>query len=258
MSSQGRPSPRSRTESKPKPKLRLLLGLSGLIVLLLAGVLTLMAEEFVREQLIRPLLVLFVVIRLYLGAMPQLLLWFFVLLLLVFFGVFTLRDLGRGMSGSEGEGRELHQRRQGALSRAEPPEEGPKLGTIEDLAERITLSAEGEYFKWRIRRELQDFLVRLIAWREGLEPEEALELVRSGRWTGEPRVREFFQRSFARRYGLLRWWLEALRPPWLKRVREREFEQELALIVDYLESYAQGGRPSHEHEGAGALAKRGE
>ncbi|GEM_PF-3168125 len=233
------------SRSRGRAKLRLLLGLGGLIILLLAGALTLVAGEFVREQLIRPLLVLFAVIGLYLGAMPQLMLWLFVLLLLALVGLFTLRELGR--SGGKGRGRdgELRWRRQGPSGVGEELEGAfPKLGTLEDLAKRIALGAEGEYFRWRIRRELQDFLVRLIAWREGLEPEEALELVRSGRWTGEPRVREFFQRGFTRRYGPLSWWLEALhlRPRWLKRAKEREFEQELAFIVDHLEAYARGQR----------------
>jgi hypothetical protein len=210
-------------EERQSKRLVQLAALVGAVVLLLAGLLTLVAGEFVREHLIRPLLFLFQVIGVYLRAIPQLGIWFFLLLLLVLISTYFLRDL----------------RREAAHPEEEPEEEAPPpLGPVADLAKRIELGKEGEYFRWRIRRELRDFLVELISWRWGISKEEALELVRSGGWTEDPEMREFFRRGFEQRYTLLAQLREFLSS--LLGRRDEGFEQELAAVVDYLEEFASG------------------
>ncbi|MFQ6033436.1 MAG: hypothetical protein ACE5LQ_01245 [Candidatus Bipolaricaulia bacterium] len=204
-------------------KLTRLAVLVGVLVLLLAGLLTLVAGEFVREHLIRPLLFLFQLIGIYLRAIPQLGIWFFLLLLLVLISAYFLRDLRRAAARPKEERRE-----------EEPPPPGP----VVDLAKRIELGADGEYFRWRIRRELRDLLVELLAWQRGISKEEALELVRSGAWTDDPRMRELFRRGFDRRYTLLAQ-LQEFFSSLLGR-RDEGFVQELATVVNYLEGFASG------------------
>jgi hypothetical protein len=207
-----------------------LLALSGAAVLLLAGLLTLAAGEFVRGRLIQPLLLLFQVVGVYLRAIPQLGIWLFVLLFFVLLSSYFLRSPQPARS-----------------ERRQEPEEGARRrpGLIADLAERIELGHQGEYFKWRVRRELRDFLVDLLAWREDISSEEALESVRSGEWTADPRVREFFRRGFERHYTLLVRLQEFLSS--LSRRRDETFEQDLAFIVSYLEGFAGGAfRGPHE------------
>jgi len=199
--------------------------LVGLLVLVLAGVLTIVAGEFVREHLIRPLLFLGQVIGIYLRAIPQLGIWFFLLLLLLLISAYFLRDL----------------RREERRPAEEPKEAPPPLGPLADLAKRIERGSEGEYFRWRVRRELRDFLVELLAWRGGMAQEEALELVRSGEWTDDPLVREFFRRGFRREYTFLVQLREFLSS--LLRRRDESFERELAAVVDYLERFV-GGKVS--------------
>lgn len=210
-------------ERRPR-KLLLLMALLGALVLLLAGALTLVAGEFVRERLIRPLLFLFQLIAIYLRAVPQLGIWFFLLLLLVLISTYFLRDLRRTRAARAEEERGAE----------EPPPPGP----VVDLARRIEQGAEGEYFRWRVRRELRDLLVELLAWQRGVSQEEALELVRSGGWTDDPQMREFFRRGFNRRYTLLVQMREFFSS--LLGRRDEGFVQELAAVVDYLEGFASG------------------
>jgi len=198
--------------------------LVGAAVLLLAGLLTLAAGEFVREHLIRPLLFLGQVIALYLRAIPQLGIWFFLLLLLLLVSSYFLRDLRPSP---------LKLREEERKEEAPPPP-----GPITDLAKRIELGREGEYFKWRVQRELRDLLIDLLAWRRGISREAALELVRSGEWTEDPRVAEFFRRGFARRYTLFVRLGEFLSS--LLRRRDEGFERELAAVVDCLEEFIGG------------------
>ncbi len=201
--------------------------LAGAAILLLAGALTLVAGEFVRDQLIRPLLFLFQVIGLYLRAIPQFGLWAVLLLLLVLFGLYSIH----GLRLAEARAR----REKGPM----PP---PPAGPLMELAERIALAGHGEYFKWRLRRELRDLLVALLAWRRGITPEEALRLIRAEAedWPPEvePRLKEFFQ-------GPKRGHPFLLRPR--PRRRDSSFEEELAAAVYHLERLA--GRPAEPIEG---------
>ena len=215
-----------QTQSQRKGLIRL--GLAAAAVLLLAGVLTLVAGEAVRERLIRPLLVFFQVVRIYFAALPQLAVWFFVLLLLLALGGYLLRDLSRAPRVRRERPRPM------------PAERLPRLDTVRALAERLRLAREGEYFRWRVRRELLDFLVKLLAWRRKIPPEEALALIRSGEWTSDPdpKIREFFTHGLTRRGW--RW-----RFSWLRQADTRFF-QELGAVLDYLERYAQGGERGTE------------
>lgn len=208
--------------------------LVGAAVLLLAGILTLAAGEFVREQLIRPLLFLFQLAGLYLRAIPQFGLWAVLLLLLVLFGLYSVHGLR--LTGAQ----------------AKPQGGQPPLATagpLAELAERIELARRGKYFEWRLRRELRELLVELLAWRRGLSPEEALRLIRRGDWPGpaEPRLREFFriQGPERRRPFSLTW-------RWPRRPRGQEqeegFERELVAAVRYLEQLA--ARPEEGGDGA--------
>jgi len=211
-------------EEQRSKRLLQVIALIGAAVLLLAGVLTLVAGGFVREQLIRPLLFFLQVIGLYLQAIPQLGIWFFLLLLLVLAGTYALRGLHR----------RARPRRREELKEEVPPPPGP----ISDLAKRIGLGREGEYFKWRVRRELRDFLIDLISWQREISREEASELVRSGAWTDDPKAREFFRRGFERRYTLLAQLGEFLNS--LLGRRDEGCLQELAAVVGYLEEFASG------------------
>lgn len=203
-----------------------LLVLGGVALLLLAGLLTLVAGEFVRERLIQPLLFSFQVLGVYFQAIPQLGIWLFALLLFLCLSAYFLRAL-------------RPERAKGRAKREKQVE--PRPGLITDLAKRIELGRQGEYFKWRLRRELRDFLVDLLAWREEISDEEALEAVRSGEWTTEPQVREFFQRGFEHRYTFLSRLKEFGRR--LRGWRDESFEHDLSVIVDYLESFAAGAPP---------------
>lgn len=212
--------------------------LGGAALLLLAGLLTLVAGEFVRERLIQPLLFSFQVLGIYLRAIPQLGIWLFVLLLFLFASTYFLRA-------------RQPQHPKEARKRAEGTQ--PRPGLITDLARRIELGRQGEYFRWRLRRELRDFLVELLAWREELPEEEALEAVRSGEWGADPWVREFFQRGFEHQstlFGRLQQFFSSL---W--RRPDEPFEQELAAIVDYLEGFASGS--PNRARARKALAGRG-
>ncbi len=198
---------------------------SGAAVLLLAAALTLLAGEFVREQLIRPLLFFFQMIGVYLGTIPQLLIWFFLLLLVVLASARLLRGLQRTSPKPSKERR----RNRGSK---------PRRGPIIQMAQRIEQAPEGEYFKWRVRRELQDFLIELLAWRRGISTEGARTLVRSGAWTADPAVREFFRCGFQQRYTLfvrLGDFFSSL----IGR-REEGFKRELSSVLDYLEAFAKG------------------
>ncbi|MCR4404449.1 MAG: hypothetical protein NUW06_04105 [Candidatus Acetothermia bacterium] len=212
-----------------------ILGLSAAGVALLAAVLTLVAGEFVRERLIQPLLVTFQAIGIYLRAVPQLGIWLFALLLFVLLGSYFLRGLRREPTRREKRAKKVE----------------PRPGLIADLVRRIELGQHGEYFKWRLRRELRDFVVDLLSWREEISTEEALEAIRAGVWTSDPRVREFFQRGFERRYTSLDWLRGLFNSPWGR--RDSSFEQDLAFVVGYLESFAAGASAGPRK----ALAKRG-
>ncbi|MGQ9477080.1 MAG: hypothetical protein ACUVRH_01085 [Candidatus Bipolaricaulia bacterium] len=209
--------------------------LAGAAILLLTGALTFLAGEFIRAQLIRPLLFLLQMVGLYLRAIPQFGLWAVLLLLFVLFGLYSIHGLR--LTGVKARQRQR-------MSPMPPASAGP----LTELAERIALANRGEYFKWRLRRELRDLLVALLAWRRGLPQEEALRLLRAGEdWPAEvePRLREFFQSPEPeRRYPFF------LRP----RRRGNRFEEELAGAIRCLEGLA--GRPwpkpPTEEEGDGA------
>jgi hypothetical protein len=224
----------------------------GGAVLLLAGALTLAAGEFVRDRLIGPFLFLFQLAGLYLQAIPQFGLWAILLLLLLLFGLYSVHSLR--LTGTQAQARHKG-------GRIPPTTAG--LGPLAELAERIDLGARGEYFRWRLQRELRDLLVELLAWRRGLSPEEALRLVRSGEWPGppEPWLREFFQAQGLGRHRLLfPWRWRRLRPQpqdqgqgqdqGRERKGERDFPEELAAAILYLERLA--ARPEGGDGGDGA------
>lgn len=205
-----------------------IIGLIGIAIIILAGALTLVAGDYIRDYLIQPLLFLFVALKVYLTGLPDLLIWLFVTLVLVLIGLRAIHVQRRS--------------RKKVVEKASPGE--VRFGLIEDLARKIELAKEGEYFKWRVRRELKDFLVELVAWKGGVPREQAVDLVWSGRWTKHPEVQGFFHKGFRRRYNFFRYivsFLKSLRRKEEVQPQDKQFFRELEFVIDYLQEYAQRG-----------------
>ncbi len=188
----------------------------GLIALALAGVLTLVYGEALREQLLRPLLYELWLWGLRLESLPFALIWL-VFLLVGSLGVYmTILDLV------------LQGRRHPSLQEGISP-----VGPVQALAHRIELACQGELARWNVHRAVGDIAIRWIMLRHGMSETEAR---RHFRETFPELYNELdleFPRSAAQRSWL---WLSAHLP--ISSQQRRARLHEISRLTELLENFA--------------------
>jgi hypothetical protein len=182
-------------------------GVSTIVAVL---TLLLLYSEPLRRAILEPVTWIVNDIQQSLSTLPQALLWTIGLLI----GSFVLvvswkRVLGGSSSRSD------HRR----WAVVKPSNKN----AIESLARDLDRSRRRHVSRVRVVRELSILAIRLIAQREGLSLEEARNLLNSGQWPDDPRVRQFFA---SRRDGQ-------------RGVPKQSFLEAVAYTLAHLERYHQ-------------------
>ena len=187
-----------------------------LIALALAGVLTFVYGEALREQLLRPLLYELWLWELRLASLPFGLIWM-IFLIVGSLGVYmTILDLV------------LHGR-----TRA-PSQEGiSPVGPVQALAHRIELACHGDLARWNVHRAVGDIAIRWIMLRHGMSESEGRQHFREIFPELYSELDLEFPRSAARRSWL---WLSAHLP--ISSQQRRARLREISRLTELLENFA--------------------
>jgi hypothetical protein len=150
---------------------RLLLGLTG-FTLLVAALLAVVLKDWLRETVAPALLYTLWVGYLVFRSIPQSALWatFLALALLV-----ALGSLRRGKK---------------ALPKLEEIQ-GDHPGRVQALTAWIGKTAQGDYFRWRFARYLEDLSVQVLAHRERLTPEQVRDRLGAAALGVPPEIRAY-------------------------------------------------------------------
>jgi hypothetical protein len=169
----------------------------GLTIVLLA----LLLKDFVRGKVIIP----FLKVLRFVDDLPQDLIWFFFIGIILFFAYKTLIKWKIPWSKS---------RRTQVVNQ----------GQIEVLAELIRKANQGDYFRERLAQYLCDLTLKIIAHRERLTPEIMKERLKSGTLDVPPEILAYLQA------GLI--WDS---PHYRKREKTPLLDLDLKRIVQFLE-----------------------
>jgi hypothetical protein len=187
-------------------------------VLLLACLLALLFQDFLREGIVVPLLYAYWFMRLYVESLPQ------ALLGALFLGV-ALIWVSKGFLSARGE-----RRRPARELRVE------HRGKIETWVERLRLARRGRYFQSRLARRLLELALEAYAYRERTTPEEIRKQVQKGTF------RTFRELQVHLEAGLT---TDAQRPLWAELVRAPLNPE---TVVQSLEVILRGTRDRGAHE----------
>ncbi len=188
----------------------------GLSALVLAGVLTFVYGEALREKLLRPLLYELWLWELRFASLPFGLIWM-IFLVVGSLGVYmTILDLV-------------------LQGRKHPPsqENISPVGPVQALAHRIELACQGELARWNVHRAVGDIAIRWIMLRHGMSEPEAR---RHFQEIFPELYRELdleFPRSAAQRSWL---WLSAHLP--ISSQQRRARLREISRLTELLENFA--------------------
>lgn len=128
------------------------------LILLLALPLALVLRDFAEKVAVIELLRIVWAGRILIASLPQLPIWAVFLVIVVAITLPSLFQRGRAAS---------------RLAATEQPLQGP----VRVLARRIQRAMEGEYFKWRLSRDLEGLIVDVLAARERLDRDQIKELI---------------------------------------------------------------------------------
>lgn len=192
--------------------------LSLVVIVLLAIILTLTAGDLLKSAIINPIVYFMLIFKEFVAALPDLPIWLGFVFLSALAVVLTVIDLFKATP--------------------KPPQEQTFVnrGGVSELAERVKLSAQGEFFKWRLTRQLSDLAVDLVAMKRKLDHKGARQAFEAGAWTQEPGIKEFLKTEpLIRPYTALERLLRYLKP---RRRGDKRYQAELARVVSFLEAYA--------------------
>lgn len=147
-----------------------------ILMLLLAGLFTLLMQEFARRAIVTPLLAVFWIGRLVFESIPQIAVWW-----LFLFIVFLIA------------GRRLVQYR-----RARQPAQKPKKaeqGRIETWAKLLRDAEQETYYKWRLAQHLQELILTTLAHEERVSYQEMRDRLREERIAIPPELRAYLRTS---------------------------------------------------------------
>jgi len=120
-----------------------------------------------------------------------------------------------------------------------PPKEPTFIsrGWVSELAERVKRAGQGEFFKWRLRRQLSDLTIDLIAMKHKLDQKSARQFFEAGTWTPEARIKVFLTAEpQIRPYAALKRFLGYFK---LRQgASDKRYGGELENVVKFLEAYA--------------------
>ncbi len=187
----------------------------GLSALVLAGVLTLVYGEALREKLLRPLLYELWLWELRVASLPFGLIWM-IFVVVGSLGVYmTILDLVlRGRTRA-------------------PSQEGiSPVGPVQALAHRIELACQGELARWNVHRAVGDIAIRWIMLRHGMSESGARQHFQEIFPELYSELDLEFPRSAARRSWL---WLGAHLPIGSQQKRGRL--REISHLTELLESF---------------------
>lgn len=190
----------------------------GLGLIALAGALTLLFGEALREQLLRYVLYELWLWKLRLASLPFGLVWM-LFLIVGSLGVYmTILDLVL----------------QGRM-RAASQEKTLRTGPVQSLAHKIGLACQGELARWNVHRLVSDIAIQWVALHEGVGESEARRRFHSGAILSDlhDALDLEFPRSAAQRGWL---WLSG-RLPASSAQRRRRLE-EISQLTDILEHFA--------------------
>jgi hypothetical protein len=145
-----------------------------LLVLLLAIPLTLLLQDFVREELAVELLRLFWAVRLLYQSLPQLPIW-------IAFLAFALIAAAGSLLRRGAPSREV------ARPRPEP------RGRVRVLIRWIRRASEGEYFHWRLAQHLGAITRQVLAYQEHVDLQELEARLGAGDLDLPPMVLDYIQ-----------------------------------------------------------------
>lgn len=192
------------------------------LVLLLAAPLALMLQGFVRDVATIEFLRALWAGRILLESLPQMPLWG---LFLVTLSLIAAKSLIKGKSSAR-----------------EEPQTGPgDLGRVQSLAQEIERSGEGEYFKWRIARDLGELVMEVLAHRQRLDagPLAARQELEKQELDAPPEIQAFLRAgskpAFSRPGNLLAWLRDSLPPKSDSVYPKLDLESVVKFLEDQLE-----------------------
>jgi hypothetical protein len=197
-----------------KPWFCLFIGLSFGLIILLAN------REWMNEFILKPLFYEWLLLQIYLGSIPGLLLWVVFLVLAAISLAIVLLNL-------------FKQKIRFEPFKLEHPKE-----PLRNLAEKIQLAQSGHLFRRSLNRELGEIIVALIAAREHVDIGKARRRFDAGTWTNNEEIKELLvPNAFLPTEGRLR----RLFSRWLPARASLSEQAEIEKIVAYLEDLGQGG-----------------
>ena len=188
----------------------------------LALVLTLLAGEWVRDQIIKPLHEQWLYVQIYFSSLPNLPIWVIFLIMATLVLSMALLDLFKQKM--------IFERLEIAYSRQ----------PLRELAEKVELASRGNLFRWSLNRELSEVAITLIVLRERVDAFEARRRFNSGAWTGNDEIKNLLTLEIKPSF---RSWLSQFFSRRTVRTSRSERRNQLKKIVAYLEEYVgQGGQ----------------
>jgi hypothetical protein len=170
------------------------------LVLLLAVPLVLLFQGVTREVLVLQLWRFIQAVRILVAGVPQAPVW------ILFVGVvlfIAMRSLFRPLE-TQGKG---------------PEEEVEYPGQVRILAASIERTAQGEYFRWTLARQVGELILGVLAYEERTTPEQMRQALRTDGLSLPPAIQTYlqvgFRPAFSRPTNLLsrlkRWLLSSIR-----------------------------------------------
>ncbi len=146
------------------------------LILLLAGLLTPVLQNFIGETIVGPLLYLLWVGRLIFASIPQVVIWglFFIIALLI-------------------AGRSLYQKQPPLRRIRRPPP--PDQGRIERWAKLIHQADQENYYRWQLAQHLRKLTLEAVAHEERLTAKQVQQHLADNKLNLPPDIQAYFQAS---------------------------------------------------------------
>lgn len=192
--------------------------LSLVVIVPLAVILTFTVGDWLRSVIINPVVYSIWIFKEFVAALPDLPIWLLFVFMAALAVSVTLIDLFKAP--------------------LKLPKQHPfmRRGRVGELADRVKQAEQGEFFRWRLTRQLGDLAIDLIAMKRRVDQRSARQIFEAGTWTQETRVKDFLRAEPQIRPHAA---LERVRRYFKPRRRgDKSCQTELEEVVSFLEAYA--------------------